>query len=90
MPKPLVVVADDDPLLQAILEHKLTAAGYAVATVSDGRAALEAVRNQRPAILVLDAMMPVLDGFEALRRLKADPELQSVPVGMLTALDRMV
>ena len=88
MSEPLALVADDDPLLRAILEHKLAAAGYRVTLVEDGRAALDAVRAAPPAVLVLDAMMPVLDGFEVLRRIKHDPELSSVVVVMLTALKR--
>jgi DNA-binding response OmpR family regulator len=88
MTPPLVLIADDDPLLRAILEHKLAAAGYEVACVEDGRAALEAVRARPPAVLVLDAMMPILDGFEALRRLKADPATKDTCVVMLTALRR--
>jgi DNA-binding response OmpR family regulator len=83
-----VLIADDDPLLRALLEHKLGAADYAVRSVEDGRAALEAVERQRPDLLVLDAMMPVMDGFETLRRIKANPDLASVVVVMLTALKR--
>jgi DNA-binding response OmpR family regulator len=83
-----VLIADDDPLLRAILEHKLSAAGYRVAAVEDGQAALEAVLADRPDILVLDAMMPIMDGFETLRRLKAREDLRGVIVVMLTALKR--
>lgn len=88
MPQNQILIADDDPLLRAVLEHKLAAAGYAVLSVEDGRAALDAARLGRPAAIVLDAMMPVMDGFEALRRLKADPTLKDMPVVMLTALKR--
>lgn len=83
----LVVVADDDPLLRQILEHKLGNSGFRVIAVEDGRAALEAARA-RPSVIVLDAMMPVMDGFETLRRLKADPKLRDIAVVMLTALKR--
>lgn len=83
-----VLIADDDPLLRAVLEHKLAAAGYAVLSVEDGRAALNAVQMSRPDAIVLDAMMPVMDGFEALRRLKGDPALKGIAVVMLTALKR--
>lgn len=85
---PQVLIADDDPLLRAILEHALTAAGYVVTSVEDGAAALAAIAVERPDIVVLDAMMPVMDGFETLRRLKADPELSDLAVVMLTALKR--
>jgi DNA-binding response OmpR family regulator len=84
----LVLVADDDPLLRSILEHKLSRAGYVVALAEDGRAALEQSRTLNPAVLVLDAMMPILDGFEVLRRLKSDDQTRSIAVVMLTALKR--
>jgi DNA-binding response OmpR family regulator len=88
MSKPRVLIADDDPLLRAILEHKLTGAGYEVQAVEDGRAALEVARTRTPSVIVLDGMMPVLDGFEVLRRLKDDPDLAAICVVMLTALKR--
>lgn len=85
---PQVLVADDDPLLRAILEHKLTAAGYLVTSVGDGQAALEQAEADRPTVIVLDAMMPVMDGFEALRRIKSNPDLSGIAVVMLTAMKR--
>ena len=85
---PLILIADDDELLRAVVEHKLQRAGYATESVADGREALEAVSRLRPAALILDAMMPIMDGFEVLRRLKAAPELAVLPVIMLTALRR--
>lgn len=88
MSKNLVLVADDDPLLRSILEHKLTRAGYQVALAEDGRAALDAAEQLSPSVIVLDAMMPVLDGFEVLRRLKSDEKLRDLVVVMLTALRR--
>ncbi len=88
MAKTVVLVADDDPLLRDILEHKLSRAGYSVALAEDGRAALDQARALRPAVLVLDAMMPVLDGFEVLRRLKGDDQTRDLIVVMLTALKR--
>ena len=88
MSAPLVLIADDDPLLLAIVEHKLTCAGYRVVSVEDGQAALDQAAALSPAAVVLDAMMPVVDGFEALRRLKSDPQLKDISVVMLTALKR--
>ena len=86
MSSPLVVIADDDPLLVGLLEYKLSGAGLRVEAAADGGAALERIRALAPQAVVLDAMMPVLDGFEVLRRLKADPDLSPIPVIMLTAL----
>lgn len=86
MPAPHVLIADDDPLLCGLLEHRFAAAGYRVSTVEDGLRALEAVAQHGPDLIVLDAMMPVMDGFETLRRLRADPTSSAIPVIMLTAL----
>lgn len=85
---PLVLIADDDPLLRAILEHKLAVGGYRVVSVENGRKALDKAAETPPDAIVLDAMMPVVDGFEALRRLKSEPQTRGIAVIMLTALKR--
>ena len=82
-----ILIADDDPLLRALLVHRLAAEGYHVTTVENGSEALAAIAEQRPDLVVLDALMPVMDGFEVLRRLKAGG-LSDAPVIMLTALKR--
>jgi two-component system alkaline phosphatase synthesis response regulator PhoP/two-component system response regulator VicR len=63
----------------------LERAGYEVVTAFDGKDALEKVEAERPDLVVLDVMMPFIDGFEVLRRLKADPDTAEIPVLMLTA-----
>ncbi len=83
--KPLVVIADDDELLQQLVSHKLLQRGYATRCVANGEDLLAVVAETVPHVIVLDAMMPIMDGFEALRRLRADPDTASVPVLMLTA-----
>jgi DNA-binding response OmpR family regulator len=83
--KPLVVIADDDELLQQLVSHKLLQQGYATRCVANGEDLLAVVAETVPHVIVLDAMMPIMDGFEALRRLRADPDTASVPVLMLTA-----
>lgn len=83
--KAKVLVCDDDPLLLELLGYRLNARGYDVVTAADGRAALSQVSAERPALVVLDAMMPHTDGFEVLSRIKADPELSETLVVMLTA-----
>ena len=83
-----ILIADDDALLHALLAHKLAVAGYQVDHVSDGCELLARIGLVRPDLIVLDAMMPVMDGFEALRRLKADLEFSAIPVVMLTAMRR--
>lgn len=81
-----ILIAEDDELITAIVAEGLKLHGYEVETVGDGAAALAAVRRRRPALILLDAQMPALDGFAVLRALKADPALNHVPVIMLTAL----
>lgn len=82
---PLILIADDDDLLRELLEYKLGARGYSVASAADGMAAYNASKKLQPALIVLDAMMPELDGFTLLRRLKAEGMLQHTHVIMLTA-----
>ncbi len=88
MPKATVLIADDDAFLRELLTHKLSAAGYVAIAAEDGGEALELCRQHRPDLVVLDGMMPIADGFEVLRRLKADPATAGMPVIMLTALRR--
>jgi DNA-binding response OmpR family regulator len=80
-----VVVADDDPDIVDILTFNLTTAGYEVTTAADGVDALELVRAAPPDLVVLDIMMPRMDGLEALAALKADEATKEIPVVMLTA-----
>ena len=80
-----ILVADDDPLVVELIEFKLTSRGYDVLTASDGEAALASSIAHHPDLIVLDAMMPVLDGYEVLRRLREDGRTRLIPVIMLTA-----
>ncbi|UZK69773.1 response regulator [Sphingomonas sp. S1-29] len=81
----LILIADDDELLAALVQYKLEAAGHRVIVAENGAVALTAVEQDRPDLVVLDAMMPVLTGFEVLARLKGDPTTTALPVIMLTA-----
>lgn len=83
--RPLVLCADDDEDILALLALRLERAGFAVATAEDGEAAVEAARSRRPALAVLDVMMPRRTGLEVLAELKADPELRGVKVVLLSA-----
>jgi DNA-binding response OmpR family regulator len=80
-----ILVADHDALLRELLEYKLSARGYDVLTAEDGEGALALIRAERPDLVVLDAMMPVRDGFDVLRQMKLDAEVADIPVVMLTA-----
>jgi DNA-binding response OmpR family regulator len=80
-----ILVIDDDPLLLRLLQHKLQQRGFAVRCADDGEKGLAAVAADPPDLVVLDAMMPGLDGPEVLRRLKEAPQWAGIPVVMLTA-----
>ncbi|MDX5361964.1 MAG: PleD family two-component system response regulator [Alphaproteobacteria bacterium] len=83
-----VLVVDDIPANVKLLEAKLQAEYFDVLTASNGIEALEAAEREHPDIILLDVMMPGMDGFEVCTRLKANPELSHIPVVMVTALDQ--
>jgi len=82
---PRLLVVDDNALNVDILRTRLAAQGYEVLTASDGEAALSLARAQQPDLLLLDIMMPGLDGLEVCRRLKGDATLPFMPVILVTA-----
>jgi two-component system alkaline phosphatase synthesis response regulator PhoP/two-component system response regulator VicR len=84
MPKKILAV-DDERHIVRLVEVNLQRAGYEVVTAYDGREALEKVKAENPDLVVLDVMMPYMDGFEVLKNLKADPATAEIPVIMLTA-----
>ncbi|HVN74799.1 MAG TPA: response regulator [Thermoanaerobaculaceae bacterium] len=86
MADPLVLVVDDEPSIRETISFILEMEGFRVETAADGEEGLEKIRALRPPVVLLDAMMPRRDGFDVCRTLKADPELASVRVVMLTAL----
>ncbi len=87
-PQRLVLFADDDPLLHRVLGFKLQQQQWEMISAYDGAEALRLAREKRPALIILDGMMPVLDGFAALRELRKDPEFARTPVLMLSARNR--
>lgn len=84
MPK-RVLIAEDEPNIAESLTFLLERAGFDVAVAPDGKRALDTVRDALPDVLVLDVMLPELDGYEILRRLRAGEETATLPVLMLTA-----
>ncbi len=80
-----ILVVDDEPHIVRLVQVNLQKAGYTVSTASNGREALEAVANEQPDLMVLDVMMPEMDGLETLKRLKGNPETDDIPVILLTA-----
>lgn len=83
-----VLIVDDVPANLKLLDAKLTAEYFDVFKASSGPEALEAAKEQQPDIILLDVMMPGMDGFEVCRRLKSMPETEHIPVVMVTALDQ--
>jgi two-component system cell cycle response regulator len=81
-----VLVVDDVEVNVRLLEAKLSAEYFTVLTASNGAAALRLAHDEHPDIILLDVMMPEMDGFETCRRLKADPQTAEIPVVMVTAL----
>src|ERR1041384_518089 len=84
MPKKILAV-DDERHIVRLVEVNRARAGYQVVTAFDGREALTKVESEKPDLVVLDVMMPYMDGFEVLRNLKANPVTAEIPVIMLTA-----
>jgi DNA-binding response OmpR family regulator len=85
-----VLIVDDEPNILASLEFILEKAGLQVAVARDGQEALDAVARFRPDLVLLDVIMPVLNGYEVCQRLKSDPATKDVRVLMLSAKVRDV
>jgi len=81
-----VLVVEDEEDLASLVELNLELSGFDVATAPDGRAALDRIDADPPDVVLLDVMMPILDGWQVLRMLKGDPATEDSPVIMLTAL----
>jgi CheY-like chemotaxis protein len=82
-----VLVAEDDAVLRELLRRLLEREGYTVAEAGDGQAALERVRERVPGVILLDLMMPVMDGFEFLTELRREEAWRAIPVIVVTAKD---
>lgn len=83
--KRTVVYVEDEPAVQRLVEYWLEDAGFRVLLAADGAAGLELIRAERPDLVVTDALMPLMTGDELVEALKADPELQHIPIVMATA-----
>ncbi len=80
-----VLVADDDPDILELVRYKLNQAGYEVTTVSNGRDALEKVREIVPDLMILDVMMPFHSGIDLTLEFRGDPQFKLTPIILLTA-----
>ena len=82
---PKILVVDDEENIVRLLEMNLRRRGYDVRHAYDGQEGLTVATEERPDLIICDVNMPLLDGFEVLRRLKADQQLKDIPIVMLTA-----
>jgi DNA-binding response OmpR family regulator len=83
-----ILIADDEPNIVVSLEYLMKRAGYQVLVARDGQQALDLLRSERPALVLLDLMMPVKSGIEVCQELRADETLRGTKVLMLTAKGR--
>ena len=83
-----ILIADDEPNIVISLEYLLQREGYAVVVARDGQEALEAIAREKPALVLLDVMMPHKTGFEVCQAVRADETLQATKILMLTAKGR--
>ena len=84
MSKLILAVEDQEDNMQ-ILRDLLTSVGYEIVEAANGEEALAAVAKQRPDLILMDIQIPIMDGYEATRRIKADPALQSIPIIAVTS-----
>src|SRR5947209_16619235 len=84
MPRTILVV-DDDPVIQKLLAVNFEMEGYRVITAGDGVEGIDKVRRERPDLVLLDVMMPRMDGIAVVRHLKADASIAAIPVILLSA-----
>ncbi|SFC24843.1 Response regulator receiver domain-containing protein [Polaromonas sp. OV174] len=82
---PKILLVEDNELNRDMLSRRLLRRGYEVVMAFDGATALRMAANSRPALILMDMSLPVMDGWEATRRLKADPDMREIPVIALTA-----
>jgi CheY-like chemotaxis protein len=82
-----VLVVDDEVTLRDLITTVLVDAGHTAVTASNGAEALEVLARERAEVVLMDIMMPVLDGHEAFKRIRADPDLRQVQVVMMSAAD---
>jgi signal transduction histidine kinase/CheY-like chemotaxis protein len=85
--QPGVLAVDDDPHIRALLSQEFTEAGYRVRTAANGREALAEVRNERPDLIILDVMMPEINGFDVAAILKNDPQTMDIPIIILSIVE---
>ena len=82
-----VLIVDDEPLNLDYIEQRLEDLNYQIITAADGQEALNKIKSEQPDLILLDLMMPVLDGFAVLKEIKGDNYLRDIPVIIVSAVD---
>ena len=84
----LILIVDDEPMIRHLLNQLLRLDGYVVQEASDGEDAILKVKHKKPDLIVMDYMMPNLDGLSACRELRRQPDMDDVPIIMLSAITK--
>jgi CheY-like chemotaxis protein len=87
MSQATILIVDDEPFNVDVLQQELEDLNYQIITAANGQEALDKIRSQQPDLILLDLMMPVLDGFAVLSQIKADNDLRDIPVIIVSAAD---
>jgi len=82
----VILLVDDDLTLREMYEERLRAEGFSIIQASNGDEAIKKARDNKPSVILLDIMMPKINGFDVLKEIKNDPDLKNIPVIVLTAL----
>ncbi len=86
MKQKTILIADDDPVIRRLLEHDLTTAGYEVIQAQDGETAIQSAKQEQPDLVILDIMMPGMDGGDVGQTLRGEPCTWDIPIVFLSSL----
>lgn len=84
-----VLIVDDDPDARAVLRDIVSTMGLSTIEAPDGKQALLCVKQEKPSLIILDLMMPQMDGFSVINILQSDPKMRHIPVVVMTAVDTL-
>lgn len=85
-----ILIVEDDPAIQELLGEILQDEGYDTVVAADGRTGVELARNERPDLILMDIMLPVMDGVSAIQTLKSDPDTRPIPIIAMSAGSTLV
>ena len=85
-----ILIVDDDMVLREMYEARIKEEGYSILSASDGEEALEKATREKPDLIILDIMMPKVNGIDVMKKLRLDPETAGIPIILLTALVREI